>query len=101
MILSTGGVERALGPHLQRIYSTEPTNTTARAARKDVVTISEMSSLVAYGRTCLSFVPDVRADKVMMAKETLETGQIPQSRELADAIVNSSIGKAGDEDGVA
>jgi hypothetical protein len=91
MIIPSGRVDGSLDVHLQKIYKTAATGTVARLSRSDVVTISRFSALVEHGRACALALPEVRADVVARARESLLTGAAPAAGEVASAMINAAV----------
>lgn len=91
MIIRTGGVDKALGVHLQKIYNTQGADSVARADRRDAVTISKFSALVERGRACAMSLPDIRADRVSQARLSLEMGDEASGADIASAMINGAI----------
>lgn len=87
MLLAGGGVERVLGPHLQRIYKTQPTARAQSVSRQDVVTISVEARLAQKAREAAANAPDVRADVVADAKSRIAGGENKPSIDLANTIM--------------
>jgi hypothetical protein len=86
MLIAGGGVERVLGPQLQKIYKTNSTPRTRLAAGQDAVTISSQARLVQKGADAASSLPDVRADAVAKAISRVNSGQSVSSTTLASAM---------------
>ena len=91
MIDKTGGVDKAFGVHLNKTYKINGANPDGPAARRDAVTISKFSALVERGRACAMALPDVRADRVSQARSLLDTGEMPNTGDVASAIINSAV----------
>ena len=87
MLLAGGGVERVLGPHLQKIYKTQPTARAQSVSRQDVVTISVEARLAQRAREAAVKAPDLRADVVAAAKNRIESGEAVSSNDLARTIL--------------
>lgn len=87
MLVSGGGVERVLGPHLQRIYKTHSTPRVKSAAQQDVVTISFEARLAQKARAAAANAPDVRADVVAEARSRVDDGYSVTSTDLAQAML--------------
>lgn len=88
MLLPGGGVEKVLGPHLQRVHRTNHTKAVRAAIDRDVVTISTEARLVQKARDIAGKLPEVRQDLVDRASAKLaERGSI-EPREVADAIID-------------
>lgn len=91
MIISTGGVDKALGVHLHKIYKTNATSTAQPASKGDAVSISKFSALVERGRAHAMSLPDVRGDRVSQVRKSLELGETPCARDIASAIINHAV----------
>jgi len=91
MIDRTGGVDRALGAHLNKTHKINGANPDGRWARRDAVTISKFSALVERGRACAMALPQIRADRVAHAKAVIESGEAPGAGEIASAMINSAV----------
>lgn len=91
MIIQTGHIDKALGVHLQRIYKTQATGAAERASRRDVVSISALSALVEHGRACAAALPEVRADRVELARAALRDGIEPDGGSIASAMINHAV----------
>lgn len=87
MLLAGGGVERVLGPHLQKIYKTNTTARVQSVSRQDVVTISVEARLAQKAREAAADAPSVRADVVADAKSRLESGVSMSNTDLARMIM--------------
>lgn len=88
MLLAGGGVERVLGPHLQKIYKTQATARVQSVSRQDVVTISVEARLAQKAREAAAKAPDLRQDVVADAKSRLAGGSSVPSTELARTIMS-------------
>ena len=93
MLVSGGGVERVLGPQLQKIYKTNSTPRTRAAAGQDAVTISAQARLVQKGREAATALPAVRADVVAKATSRINSGQGISSTDLASAMAARASGR--------
>ena len=91
MIIPTGGVDKTLSVHLQRIYKTNATDAVERMSRRDVVSISKFSALVERGRACALALPEVREDLVAGARSALAGGAAPPAIDVASAMINSAV----------
>lgn len=87
MLLAGGGVERVLGPQIQKIYKTHSTARVQLVARQDVVTISVEARLASKAREAAANAPEVRADVVAEAKSRLAGGLSVSSADLARTIL--------------
>jgi hypothetical protein len=87
MLVSGGGIERVLGPHLQRIYKTNSTPRVKSASQQDVVQISVEARLAQKAREAAAKAPDIRSEAVAKAKSQVESGRVVSSDELAQAIL--------------
>jgi hypothetical protein len=90
MIDRTGGVDKALGVHLNRTYKINGANPDGHSARRDAVSISKFSALVERGRACAMALPDIRADRVSEVKSALSSGLAHGSSDIASAIINGA-----------
>ncbi|MCL5105764.1 MAG: flagellar biosynthesis anti-sigma factor FlgM [Armatimonadetes bacterium] len=88
MIIPTGGADKTLGVHLQKIHKTDSTTQVERASRRDVVSISKFSALIELGRSSAMALPDVRSDVVDKARQSMQDGTVPESRDIASAMIN-------------
>jgi|YNPBryBLVA2012_1023415.scaffolds.fasta_scaffold27606_3 hypothetical protein len=91
MIVSASKIDKALGTSLQQIYRTHNTPSVERARSQDVVTISELSSLVERGRAMAMATPDVRKDVVSDAKVRIALGEIPGAADLASKMIKRAV----------
>ena len=91
MNISTGGVDKTLGVHLQKIYKSGSTSATQRVGRRDAVSISKFSALVERGRAHAMSLPDVRADRISEARRSLELGEAPCTQDVASAMINHAV----------
>lgn len=91
MLLAGGGVERVLGPHMQKIYRTHQTQRVQTVSQKDVVTISVEARLAGKAREAAANTPDLRQDVVAKAKSRIESGCSVPSIELARTIMQRSL----------
>jgi hypothetical protein len=87
MLLTGGGVERVLGPHLQRIYQTHSTPRVRSTSQQDVLTISAEARLAQKAREAAAKVPAIRPDVVAKAKSQVESGLATSSVDLARTIM--------------
>ncbi len=91
MNISTGGVDKILGVHLQKIYKSHSTSTTQRVGRRDALSISDFSALVERGRGHAMSLPEVRADRVSQARKSLELGEMPCAQDVASAMIDRAV----------
>ena len=91
MIIPTGGVDKALGVHLQKIYGTNAAGTVGRVSRRDAVNISKFSALVERGTTAALSLPDVRTGRVEHARRCVETGKLAETGDIASAMINRAV----------
>jgi len=91
MNISTGGVDKALGVHLQKIYKSNSTSGTQRVGRRDALSISNFSALVERGRAHAMSLPDARADRVSQVRKSLELGEMPRTQDVASAMINRAV----------
>lgn len=87
MLLAGGGVERVLGPHMQKIYKTHTTARVRSVSGQDVVTISVEARLAQKAREAAANAPDVRPAVVAEAQSRLASGATTPSSELARTIL--------------
>ena len=87
MLLAGGGVERVLGPQIQKIYRTQSTARVQSVSQQDVVTISVEARLAQKAREAAANAPDVRANVVADAKNRVMNGDNTQSADLAQMIM--------------
>lgn len=88
MIIPAGGADGTLGVHLQKIHKTHSTIQVERAERRDVVSISKLSALVEHGRSSSMTLPEIRDDVVERARQRIRDGAIPESTDIASAMIN-------------
>ncbi len=91
MIIPTGGVDKALGVHLHRIYRTNAPSADGQVTRGDAVNISKFSALVELGRARAMSLPDVRAGRVEHARQCIELGELAQGEDIASAMINRAV----------
>lgn len=92
MSISTGGVDKALNIHLNKIHKTNAIAGVTKTSGSDAVTISKFSALIEHGRSAAMALPDVRADRVSETRLALEMGDSPESQDIASAMINSIVG---------
>ena len=90
MLVAGGGVERVLGPQLQKIYKTNSTQRVQSVSRQDAVSISSQAILAAKGRQAVDALPAVRADVVAQAASRIDSGVEISSTDLASAIMQKA-----------
>jgi len=88
MLLPGGGVERVLGPHLQKVHRTNHTPAARPAVDRDVVTISVEARLVQEAREAAAKLPEVREELIDRVSARLSEGRGFDTAEVADAVIN-------------
>ncbi len=78
MIDRTGGVDKALGVHLNKTYRINGANPDGRSARRDAVTISKFSALVERGRACAMALPAIRSGSRFPGEGVVGLGSGPR-----------------------
>ncbi len=91
MIIPTGGVDKALGTHLQKIYKTDAPGKAGQVSRSDAVNISKLSALVERGTAHAMSLPDVRAERVEHARRCIEHGDLANGGDIASAMINRAV----------
>lgn len=81
MIISNGGVERVLGPHLQRIYKSNAVERSMVAGDADSVVISTEARLVQLARQTARQLPEVREDRVAVLQQAVSNGEYQPSND--------------------
>ena len=94
MMIPLGKVDQALGAHLHKIYKTHAAAPVAKTeSARDELKISQYSTLVDLGRAKALSLPEVRQDKVNMAKMALQNGSLPNEEDIAAALINRAVKK--------
>lgn len=88
MIIPSGGVEKALGAQIQKIYKTNHSDTVSRTTVQDLASISAAGKLVDIGKAAALKLPSVREDKVQAAREMIANGTLPSAEDIAGNIID-------------
>ncbi len=91
MIISTSGVDRVIGVHLNKIYRTSSTSQPQPAGKVDMATISKFSALVERARARAMSAPEVRADRIEQVRSQMESGELPAAEDVASALINRAV----------
>ena len=91
MITPSGRVDKALGIQLQKVYKSISNVAVEKTSRQDEINISQFSALVEKTRAAAMNLPEIRTDKVMDAKRSIQNGSLPKGNDIASAMINMTV----------